>query len=97
MIKVNNKYNYPILLAHFVWLIFACIFMYNLPNNFNDIKATIDIAVIIITIFLAPFSLLIISITNKITKKPYNIDFEFITIPYLIFVLSFGIFLLCTI
>ena len=94
MIKVQNKYNYPVLLINLTWLIFTIVFViFKKPNNLCG-EAYVDIALIISALLLAPLCLIIIAITNKITKNKYNTDFEFIAIPYIIFGFLFGGFLL---
>ena len=94
MIKAQNKYNYPILLINLVWLIFAIAFViFRKPENLCG-EAYVDIALIISVILLAPLCLIIIAITNKITKNKYNTDFEFIAIPYIILGVLLGGFLL---
>lgn len=94
MIKVHNKYNYPILLVNLLWLIFVIIFViFRKPKNLCG-EAFVDIALIISALLLAPVCLIIVAITNKITKHKYNTDFEFIAIPYIILGFLFGAFLL---
>src|SRR5690554_4247068 len=94
MIKIQNKYNYPILLVHLLWLIFVVLFViFRKPNNLCG-EVFVDIALIISAFLLAPICLIIVAITNKITKHRYNADFEFIAIPYIILGFLFGTFLL---
>lgn len=94
MIKVYNKYNYPIFLVNLLWLIFVVLFViFRKPNNLCG-EAFVDIALIISALLLAPVCLIIIAITNKIKRHKYNTDFEFIAIPYIALVFLFGIYIL---
>ncbi|GEM_PF-1807251 len=94
MIKAQNKYNFPILLVNLFWLIFAVVFVLSRkPGNLCG-EVFVDIVLIISALLLTPFCLIIVAITNKITKHRYNTDFEFIAIPYIILGFLFGAFLL---
>jgi len=94
MIKVHNKYNYPILLVNLLWLIFVVsIVLFRKPKDLCG-EAFVDIALIISALLLAPICLIIVAITNKIARQKYNTDFEFIAIPYIILGFLFGAFLL---
>ncbi len=94
MLKVRNKYNYPILLVNLFWLVFVILFViFRKPNNLCG-EAFVDIVLIISALLLAPICLIIVAITNKIAKHKYNTDFEFIAIPYILLGFLFGIYIL---
>jgi len=94
MFKVQNKYNYPILLVNLSWLIFVVLFViFRKPNNLCG-EAFVDIFLIISALLLAPVCLTIVAITNKIKRHRYNTDFEFIAIPYILLGFLFGIYIL---
>jgi len=92
MIKVYNKYNYPILLVNLLWLIFVIVFVIFKKQGNLCGEAFVDIVLIISALLLAP--IIIVAITNKIAKHKYNTDFEFIAIPYILLGFLFGIYIL---
>jgi len=94
MIKVYNKYNYPILLVNLLWLIFVVFFVIFRKQGNLCGEAFVDIVLIISALLLAPVCLTIVTITNKIAKHKYNTDFEFIAIPYILLGFLFGIYIL---
>src|SRR5690606_37346960 len=94
MLKVHNKYNYPILLINLLWLIFVVLFIiFRKPGNLCG-EAFVDIFLVISALLLAPVCLIIVAITNKIKRHRYNTDFEFIAIPYILLGFLFGIYIL---
>ena len=94
MIKVYNKYNYPILLVNLLWLILVVVFVIFRKQGNLCGEAFVDIFLVISALLLAPVCLIIVAITNKISKHKYNTDFEFIAIPYILLAFLFGIYIL---
>ena len=83
MLKVRNKYNYPILAILLLWICFAIYYWFYInPDNCGSM--IVYMGLILITVLLLPISFLIIVITNKICKLKYDTDTDFITIPCLI-------------
>lgn len=85
MLRVENKYNYPILIILLVWLFFA---IYTFcQHNLNDIHGLIHTGIILITVIIFPICATLIMITNLICKRKYNSDINFITVPFITIVI----------
>lgn len=90
MFKVKNKYNYPVLIIHLLWLLFVFIFsFFKATAKDNSGAAYVSLVLLVSALLFAPLCLIIISAINKIYKIKYNTDFEFIAIPYILFGIIF--------
>ena len=98
MIKVKNKYNYPVLIIHFLWLVFVLGFTFFKASIQDNSGATyVSLILLISALLFAPLCLIILSMINKVYKIKYNTDFEFVTVPYVLFGIVFiGYLLLLT-
>ncbi|SEH99965.1 hypothetical protein SAMN02927937_02645 [Paenimyroides aquimaris] len=98
MIKVKNKYNYPVLIIHFLWLVFILGFTFfkaSVPDNSG--AGYVSLVLLIFALLFAPLCLIILSMINKVYKIRYSTDFEFVTVPYVLFGIVFiGYLLLLT-
>lgn len=93
MLKVRNKYNYPILTILLLWICFA-IYLWFEVNPDNCGSMIVYMGFLFITILAFPICTIIIAVTNKICKKKYNTDFELVAIPYILLLFLFGIYIL---
>jgi len=85
MLKVRNKYNYPILAILLLWICFA---IYNFcEHSIDDVHGLMHTAIILFTVLMFPICAVIITITNVICKRKYNSDINLITVPFIITVI----------
>ncbi len=91
MIKIQNKYNYPILFILLLWICVAIYYWFKIsiePINCGGMM--VNAILILLTILLFPLIVTIMAITNKICKLKYKTDFEFVAIPYIMFLIVIG-------
>ena len=95
MLKVQNKYNYPILIILLLWFFFVTYFLFEVTSHSsNSGGMMVILSLSIVTILLLPICAIIITITNKICKLKYNSDLEFVAIPYIAITFLFGFYIL---
>ena len=95
MIKVKNKYNYPILIVQLLFLLF--LFFFFVVVNTDEVKSGTMIAymgILYLTILAFPIVLVVIVITNLICKKKYYTDMKCIAIPYIVIGILLLIFII---
>lgn len=86
MLKIQNKYNYPILIILLLWICFA---IYNFCEySINDVHGLMHTAIILFTVLIFPICAIIITITSIICKRKYNSDINLITVPFIIMVIG---------
>ena len=89
-IRINNKFNIIPIVVFWLWLIFSGFLIF---TAFLDKPRCgtmmVLLGVPVITLLIALFTLLILSIINLFFKKKYYTDYEFISIPFLIMILIY--------
>lgn len=87
-IKVENKINLIPITLYFIWCLYLLYFyLFRIKSFSNETPCGAGYLMIglpIFTIIFTLFALIIILILNKMHKKKYYVDYEYITMPFLI-------------
>ncbi|MFT5753307.1 MAG: hypothetical protein ACI924_000521 [Flavobacterium sp.] len=94
MMKIRNKINIIPITLYFIWCLYVVFFYLFRMNSFANESPCgagyLMIGLPFFTIIFTLFTLLIISILNKIHKKKYFFDYEYIVVLFLL-MLFFGV------
>lgn len=92
--KIQNKINIIPITLYFIWSLYVLYFYLFRINSFANQTPCgagyLMIGLPVFTIIFTLFTLVIILILNKMHKKKYYVDFEYILVPFLLLTL-FGI------
>jgi hypothetical protein len=87
-IKFENKINIIPITLYFIWCLYVLYFFLFRIKSFSNETACgtgyLMVGIPIFTIIFTFFTLIILLILNKMFKKKYYTDYEYITIPFLI-------------
>lgn len=90
MFKVDNKYNYPLLIIILLWTIVACyVFIYTSIDRHYCATQIVKLALILVSAVMYPIGCLITIIINKICKIKYQTDLYKILILFIITIIAF--------
>jgi len=85
MIKVQNKYNYLILIPNLIWILKGIAFFYTndvLNNHYLESKFFVHF---LLSFYIVPPCLLIMGIFNKAKWKSFFTDFGWLLLMYFIY------------
>lgn len=89
--KIQNKINIIPITLYFIWCLYVLYFYLFRINSFaNETPCGAGYLMIglpVFTIIFTLFSLVIILILNKMHKKKYRVDFEYVLVPFLLLTL----------
>ena len=90
MIKLDNKYNYPLFIIISLWtIVTSYTFIYTSIDKHYCATPIVQLALILTSSILYPIGCLITIIINKICKIKYQTDLYKILILFIITILAF--------
>lgn len=85
MLKVENKYNYFILIPNLIWIVKGIVFFYTNDVLNDHYLGSKFFAHFLLSFLTIPTSLLLMGIFNKAKWKSFDTDFGWLILLYIIY------------